>query len=279
MAYLAAGFNTVRIGTMACKVTDAGGNGTATVTAGKWCHRDLTSLSAKLGSGNYGDLATELKARIDALPTTAMDALTIDLSTGAYTLDFALETTVDFTTATLGDNSGLRLAEALGFDYTHENATFISESDPYNIYLSGAAIYTSNVTPYYYLALAKDGITHTDGWPPYQVAGQSRGVITTLGNGYGRSPTTKIYLCEVQFGVLAQAATFAQNASATVPWTYEDLVTHAGLWEPICIATTGLNCVIKDRVGDFGMKERESLWGSYHANWNTTMAALFIGYL
>jgi len=279
MAYLAAGFNTVRIGTMACKVTDAGGNGTATVTAGKWCHRDLTSLSAKLGSGNYGDLATELKARIDALPTTAMDALTIDLSTGAYTLDFALETTVDFTTATLGDNSGLRLAEALGFDYTHENATFISESDPYNIYLSGAAIYTSSVTPYYYLALARDGLTHTDGWPPYAQAEQTKGVITTLGNGYGISPATRIMMCDFKLGFMTQASVFAENASAAVPWTYEDLVTHAGRWEPVALSTTDVEFVYRDVVGDLSKAQRKAVFDAYHALWNLNVSAQFIGYI
>ena len=261
---------------MACVVTDVDDTGTATITPGRYCHRDITALSSRLGAGNYADLATEFKARIDAvLPTSGPSTVTIDLATGAYTLAFAKDTAVDFTEATLGNESGLRLAEALGFTGAHPDAT----GSGYDITLTLQDTYTSDVTPYYYLSLARDGLTHTEGWPPYQIAGQTKTIATTKGNGYGISPTTKLQLAEVKYGFQTQASIFDLNATAAAPWTYQALVTHAGAWEPIVLATTALNYVYKDRVGDFGRDERTSVWNAFHSLWNIDSRQLFIGYL
>lgn len=281
MAYLLAGFDIVRLGSMQVAVNDGTDSGTATVPQGKYCHRDITALSAKLGSGNYDDFATAVDGAIDAVLTTHSSGVSVALATGAYTLGtYNANTTLDFTSATLTDSSGKRLAAALGFNYNHSDATGGSATDPYNISLSGATSYVSNVTPKYYLALARDGITHTDGWPPYQVAGQTHHVTTTLGNGYGKGPSTKTEFCEIKLGFQTKASVFAQNADDTAaPWTYEDLVTHAGTWEPIVVSTTALEFVLKDRVGDFGKDQRRSVFDAFHAKWHIDLAGHFIGYL
>ena len=277
MAYLAPGFDIARVGTMSCVLDNgAGKTGTGTLVSAKYCHRDITAITA-LGSGNYDDFATAVDVAFDAVWTTGPGTVAIDLATSIYTLtcNTSASPNYDFTST-----AGQLLAQALGF---HASGGSVGSGTiggtGYACTLSGATTYTSNVVPYYYLTIAKDGLIHTDGWPPYQARGQTKGIITTLAKGYGISPATKIRFADFRLGFQTQATTFAQNATTEIPWTYEALVTHAGVWEPVVFASTSLNFVYKDRAGDFGQDERESVWSSYHAQWHIDVAAQFLGYL
>ena len=278
MAYVAPGFDIARTGAMTVVVDDATDSGTATLAVAKYCHRDITALSAKLGAGNYDDFPTAVQAALDAVLTTHGSTVSIDLATGFYTLVINADGAPGFDFS--GDASQKRLAAALGFNYQHDDATGGSASDPYAINLSGQTTYVSNVKPFYYLSLARDGITHTAGWPPYEVAGQTKGIITTLANGYGIKPATKIELAEIRLGYQPKASVFTRDADDTdAPWTYDQLVEHVGRHEPIVLSTTALEFVYKDLIGDFSREQRESVFNALQTFWHIDVAMQFVGYL
>lgn len=269
MAYLVTGFDLNRLGAMSVAVNDGTDSGTATVTVARYCHRDLTSLSAVLGSGNYAVFSTAVDTAIDAVLTTHGGGCSVNLATGAYTLGtYNAATTLDFTSA-----AGQRLAAALGFTAAHANGA----GSGYSVTLSGATSYTSNVTPYYYLALARDGLT---AWSrPYDVQGQTKHVTTTLANGYGIAPTTKTQFVDFKLKFQTLAGTFPNEAASTAPWTFQDLMDHVNTWEPVAVSTTGTEFVYKDREGDLTQDRREPQWNDYHAYWTVNVAGQFVGWL
>lgn len=276
MAYLVTGFDLNRVGSMSCVVDDGTDDGTATVTVARYCHRDLTSLSARLGSGNYDDFATALDAALTAVLTTHGATVSVNLATGVYTLgvNASASPNFDFTSG-----AGQRLAQALGFHASGGSvgAGTIGGTD-YACTLSGATSYTSNVKPYYWIELARDGMTS---WSrPYDVAGQTKHVSTTKGNGYGIGPTTKTQHVDLKLAFQGLASVFSQESTTEVPWTIEDLMQHVGAWEPIALSTTADEFVFTDREGgDFTDERRTPQWNSYHAYWTIDVRGQFVGWL
>lgn len=268
MAYLATGFDLSRVGSMSVALDDATDSGTATIATARYCHRDLTALSSILGSGNFADLATQLSTQIAATLPTNSGSAAVALASGAYTLTFGATCSLDFTSA-----AGQRLAAALGFTADHANGA----GTGYSVTLSGATSYVSNVTPYYYLALARDGMT---AWSrPYDVAGQTKHVSTTKANGYGIGPTTKTKHIDLRLAFQSLASVFPNEALAAAPWTFQDLVDHVGAWEPILFSSSADEFVFKDREGDFTQERRQPVWGNYHAAWHVEVPGHFVGFL
>lgn len=279
-AYLLTGWDTARLGSMKVAYSDPDVVAeVAAVPAGTYAHRDLSGAT---GSGQYTDVATVLGAALNALGAAGTMTVAFDASSLAYVVSNDSDGfTLDFRSSTLGDSSGKRLAAALGFDYQHPYATGGSAADPYNIALAltppQAGSYTSNVTPYYALALSKAGPAKYT--RPYEVSGQTKRQTSVNGNAYSIGPTT--YEKRVKFQLLFQtlASTFASEASATVPWTYEALVQHARCWEPILLSYTAEDVVYKLVRGEFDEESRQSVWQDYHGRWNLAVEGQYLGVL
>lgn len=268
MAYVLAGFDLNRIGSMSAVLNDGTDNDTSTVTAARYCHKDLTSLSSVLGSG-YGAFGTAVTSAWDATLTTTSVVVSQSLSTGVYTLNFnGVTTSVDFTTA-----AGQRLAQALGFTADHADGA----GSGYACTLSGASSYASNVTPYYYLALAKDGVAIYS--RPFDLQGQTKVAATTGGKAYVKRPMTKVRMIDFRYSFQALAATFSEEAdSTTAPWTYYDLVeTCASVGEPIYVNATAVSFVYKDLKPDFSKDRRQNVFEPAHTHWHLDVNGLYMG--
>lgn len=265
-AYLLTGLDTARLGSLAVAVNDGTDSGTATVAAGTYAHRDLSSV---MGSGEYTDLATALGTALDAVISAGM-TVTWSSTTLLYTIshDDSTATSLDFTST-----AGQRLAAALGFTADHSDGA----GTGYSVTLSGASSYTSNVTPYYALALAKAGPAKYS--QPFEVAGQVKRQVSVKANAYSVAPTTLEK--RVKFALLFNtlASVFSSKASASVPWTYEDLVAHARCWEPTLLSYSAEDLVYKDVRGTFDEDARQSVWQDYQARWNLTIEGQYLGSL
>ena len=274
MAYLLTGFDLARVGSMRCFVNDGTDSGTVTVTSDIYCHRDLSSV---MGSGNYTDLATTLETLIDAVLTTHGSDVSFSLSTLTYTIASAGGQTLslDFRSATLGDDSGKRLAAALGFTYEHDDATGGSSSDPFNIQLSGKSTYESNVTPYYALALARGG--PSDYSRPYHTSGQTKRAVSVNGTAYGVRPRTLEKRVRFRLRFQTLASVFAADASESAPWTYEDLLDHVGTWEPVLLSSDAGDIVFKYVDPDFTEDSRAPVWSDYHGRWDLSVEGQYLG--
>lgn len=277
MAYLLTGWDTERIGGMAVAASDIYNSGTATITDGTYAHRDLSSV---MGSGEYVDLASELDARLDAVLVASLATVTWDASTGRYTLASvgSASPVFDFRAATLGDESGQRLAAALGFSYLHPYASGGSASAPYDIMLSGhSSSYTGDVDPAYYLALAKAG--PSDYSRDYEVSGQTVRQVSSNASAYSVGPLTYERRTEFRLRFQALESVFDHVAEEPTPWTYESLVIHARCIEPILLSYTAEDLVVKLVKGDFDKDARSSVWGDYHGYWDLRVEGQVIGRL
>jgi hypothetical protein len=275
-AYLLTGWDTSRVGAMSLYADDGTDDGTVTLTTGTYCHRDLSSV---MGTGEYTDLVTELNARLDAVLTgSGFDTVSWSSSTLKYTLTSSPNVSLDFRSATLGSDAGQRLAAALGYNYNHGDATGGSAGDPYDILLSGAASYVSNVVPAYALALSRDGVT--DYSRPFEPPGQTMRQVSRNANAYSIGPSTyeKRWTAKWRFQTLATV--FAAEADDTAaPWTYEDLLEHARCWEPALLSYTGASAaqVFKFVEAEFSDKARSPVWNNYHGKWDLKVSAQHLG--
>lgn len=275
-AYLLTGWDTARTGAMSVSASDGTNSGTATLTTGTYAHRDL---SAVMGTGEYTDLVTELNARLDAVLTTnGFDTVSWSSSTLKYTLTSSPNVALDFRSSTLGSDAGQRLAQALGFTYQHASATGGSAGDPYDIRLSGAATYVSNVVPAYALALARDGVS--DYSRPFVPSGQIVRQVSRRATSYAMGPTTleKRWKGVLRFNALANV--HASEADASVaPWTYEDLLEHAGAWEPALLSYSGEadDMVFRFIDPEFSDQARVPVWSNYHGKWDLKITGQYLG--
>lgn len=277
MAYLLTGWDIARTGAMKVSISDGTDSGTLSLS-GTLAHDDLSSV---MGAGEYTDLVTDFDAAADAILTTnGLDTISWSSTTGLYTITSSPNLTLDFTSATLGDSSGKRLAEAMGFNYNHTSATGGSASDPYNVSLSGASSYVSNVTPAYYLALARDGVSDYE--RPSVVKGQIERVTSSSGNGYAVGPATfeKRIKFRVRFQTLAATHASEQDDTAA-PWTYEDLCEHAGAWEPVVLSHSGEtnDAVFLLVEPEFDSGKVKPVWSNYHGKWDLEIAGQYLGRL
>lgn len=266
-AYLLAGFDTARLGGMEFAFENASGIGGGTIS-GTLAHRDLSPV---MGTGEYTALVDAVAA---GMMRPGAPALAFSTTTLRYTFTFSEETAVYF--GALG-TAGKNLAAALGFDYTHPQASGGSASDPYNIMLSAGDSATSSVAPFYLLELARPG--PADYSRPFEVSGQTRRQVSSNGQAFSLGPRT--YEERVKFSLRFNtlASTFAREAEASAPWTYEHLVKHARCHEPILFSYPAEELVYKNVRGEFDEEARKSVWQDFHKRWNLHVEGQFLGWL
>lgn len=275
-AYLATGFDLARLGTMKCAVDDGTNSGTATVTPGTYCHTSLASLAATSG---YAGFPAAVDSALDAVLTANGVTVTFSTTTLRYTVTTTEANMVlDFRSATLGDDSGQRLAAALGFNYQHATATGGSASDPYDVIISTSGSPVGNVAPYYCLGLSRDGVT--DYSRPFETPGQTVRQVSSNANAYSIGPATyeKRWNGRLRFQTLASV--FASEADDTVaPWTYEDLLAHARCHEPVLLHHSGeaTDMVFKFIDAEFSDESRSPVWSNYHAKWDLKIGGQYLG--
>jgi hypothetical protein len=282
VAYLLAGFDTARIGSLALHYDDGDDTGVVTLAAGTYAHRNLSSV---MGAGNYTDLRT---AVYDALTAFAINngppLVFFDIATQRYRFQLQDATEViDFRRATIGSAAGNRLAAALGFNYQNASAAGGSASDPYDIVLNhdpapvGGSSYVSNVTPTYYLALARDGVS---GYTrPYETSGQTKRGVSSKGNAYSIEPHTYEKRAKFRIRFMELASVFADDAALSAPWTYEHLVQHARAREPLLLSYPAEDLVYKLVNADFDQDARSPVWNDYHGKWDLSVEAQVLGRL
>ena len=255
-AYLLAGFDIERIGTHTLAFSDDGGSHSFSLVDGTYALRDLSSV---MGAGLYTAIAAKIQAEMNAASDGA----------GAYTVTWS-STTYAFTIAYSGGNFGMTLT---GTDAAARMGRLLG----FSANASGAASYTSTRTPYYVLALAKEG--PADYSRDYEVSGQTKRQASAGARAFSIGPRryerrTKF---DLQFNTLA--STFADKATASAPWTYEHLVQHARCHEPIVLAYSAESLVYKLVKGEFDEDARKSVWGDYHGRWHLGVEGQVLGRL
>jgi hypothetical protein len=261
-AYLLTGYDIARIGALAAIVDDDGPAAEFRMTAGQYAHRDLSSITA---ISTYTAFGTALASALNTASTGAgtysvswsatTGKFTITYSGGAFTLTFSTVTTAA---------EGTRMRQLLGFSGdTGGNPSAVSD-----------------VIPYYYLALTKAGPARYG--LPFEVAGQTRRQVSVDGNAFSVRPRTREK--RVKFDLMFQsfATVFEDEASASVPWTYEALLGHVGAWEPILLsyASPERTAVYKMVDPEFSEDARRSAFGDYHGGgWHLAVEGQYLGAL
>lgn len=259
MAHLLTGFDVARIGALDVMVTDSGGVPTSMrYVAGTYAHVDLSGV---MGASAYLEWATKFEDDLNAQAT-------LD---GTYTVTWAAATgytisatgggnvTLDFSGVTT-PAEGTRMRQLLGMSGDR----------------SGAASYSSQVTPYYYLALSRSAPAGYS--RPFKPSGQTKRGVSVNGNAYSVRPTTRERRVKMQLRFQSLATVFADEASASVPWTYEDLLDHAGAWEPVLLdydAATDPVFTIVDP--EFSEEARKPVWNDYHGKWDLSLEGQYLG--
>lgn len=241
---------------MAVSVDDGTDSGTATVTTDTvYAHTSLTSV---LGSGVGGDLATALETLTDAILTTNGSTISYSAANRAYTLAFGASCTVDFRSATLGDDSGVNLAKWLGFTASHTDGA----GSGYDCYLSGQTSYTSNVRPYGIIIPTIQG--RSDVSDEYEPDGIAMDNEADDGSAYGVSKdTSSIWLDWTQTaetnsppsGFASDGMAVFQTAeTSAVPWSYQRAFGHArDGWYPFLVVdgSDSLVCELRAEGASF----------------------------
>jgi hypothetical protein len=247
--YYLAGFDTNDIGTMSVVVGGAVGSGTATVTAGTYCHRSITNVSA---TSTYSDFATEVD---DALTSVAGAwTVTYNATTHAYTIEAG---GTAFTLTWTG-TGGTNLRRALGFSGNVGSTTSA----------------TSDVRPYYVMVPAIAGRSEftdvyepdedvveeatADDDTPFAIA-KERGAIASqiMWNDWVQSMETK-------------AATLASAAASSAPWTWQHFFQHCRGKEPFLVVDGSSETVHKLRAqgAAFNATVRSRVATDYDGLWN-----------
>jgi len=257
MAHLLAGWDFARYETApAFTIDDDGAAHLITFSTGTYCHIDLQSV---LGTGAYDDFATALQTAINAVVDGSNTyAVTFVTSpTPGYLIE---ADTVNFSLAFSGD-AGTNMRRILGLSGNQ----------------SGASEYSSDVTAYYYLALARDG--YSDFSRPFETAGQTKRVVSSNASAYSVGPQTYEERLKLKMRFNALASVFEDQAVTAAPWTYEALRKHVRCHQPVVFRTTtpAANLVCKFVTGEFDEGSRKSVFRDYHAKWDLEVEAQYLG--
>jgi hypothetical protein len=263
VATLYAGFNTDRIGSLACELTTLSVTGEPMpIAAGRYSHLSLESV---IGTGLYTALAqaVSLAASI-ADPSTDFN-ISFSATTRLYTTANAANTvTLDFTST-----AGQRLAKALGF--TSSNPKAISGSGYACVVQAADGVLTSNVLPYYLVPLARDEPAKYQ--PPYEPTGLVKQAFTTNGTGVSVEPLSMAEMIDLQSWFLPKANVFEDYAAAAQPFTIQHLIKHARAHEPVLfdfVSTGDLVCKLGPSSAQFGKDMRNVAFesGDYQGLWH-----------
>jgi len=227
------------VGSLAAYINDATDAGLGELTSGTHCHTDISGV---MGSGEFTSFPDALEAEFDTIFTTyGFDEVSFDGSSYTLTYDASFTYTIDFRDAATpngvgsGSDAGKMLAAILGFDYNHASATGGSASDPYNIQLSGATTYTSNVRPYFLILPAVTGRSNMS--DVYEEEGGVSEAVADDGTAYHVAKDgLAIYSDWTQMGETNTAPTthtddgtpvFKRSATTEIPWTYQHAWEHS----------------------------------------------------
>lgn len=218
---------------------DGTDSGAITHDDASYCHTDLSGLSHPAVNGRFVDLATALRADCVAVLTTNSTDFTVQYNAGkGYQIGSLLvNTTLDFRSSTLGNNSGINLARALGFTADHADGS----GSGYDCVLSGEPLYESNVRPYYLLSPTIQGRSKVR--PLYEQPELTQSASADDGTFYFVSRDGSAKMAEwtqtfetddpPSWAVSGNAQTtsgapvFKRSANSAVPWSYEHAFEHA----------------------------------------------------
>lgn len=271
MAYILAGWDHGRIGTASVEGDDDGSAFVVTQTSGTFAHSDLSGV---LGTGLFDDFATTLAAALNTGSSgSGAYSVTFSGSTG-YAVSYPGGFSLDFDTATPAH--GALMARILGFTSAHPDAVASGSS----FRLEAQDVYQSNVTPYFQLSLAREGLERYT--RPFERSGQTKRATSVNANGYSIGPRTyeKGVKGKIRFQTLATV--FESDAVAAHPFTYEALIEHTRMHAPVALAlgptsapTTTLVC--KLTKGEFDEESRTPVWNDYHALWDLPIDWQYLG--
>lgn len=200
------------IGVVSLDLTEAAGGGaqTVTISTGRFCHSDLTSV---LGSGEYVAFAGALKTALEAASANTQ-TYTVTWSTTAQT--YTISSTAAFT-LTFSGAAGIRMRRILGFTASTSSSTS----------------HVSDMVPYYTWAAAQ-GISEKSG--AYEAGDAAFDDEGDDGSHDGIARET-IATYE-EFSVLHEAhdkviQRRATEAVGDVSWTLQLLFQHCRVQEPI----------------------------------------------
>lgn len=248
-------FNVARLGQFDMIFSDSsGGPYTASITTGKFAHIDMTSVDASATA-----FATALAAAMNAASPGPTISVTWNASTCTYTFSIASGTlTLSFT----GSASTERMRKAVGF---------LSGK-------SGSASYNSDTRPFYVIRPVSDGIARTPG--EYEITDAVSVVRANDGSTYALSPTTIPIYDEWEHQFESLAAVFSAEATSAVPWTWQHLWAHAGIWQETCVITdlaTSKNRGFRLRTPAFERTTHERMIANSDVYWKVRVDAQILG--
>lgn len=255
-AYLLAGFDFARLGTHTLAFSDDGGAASFSLTTGTHALRDLSSVT---GLGTYTSIAAKIAAEMNAASAGA-GTYTATWSSTTYRFTIAYSAG-NFSLTLSGSDAALRMGRLLGFSTNQ----------------SGAASYVSTRTPYYVLALAKAG--PADYSRDFEVPGQVRRQVSGNGRAFSIGPRTFERRTKLALKFNTLSSTFADEATAAAPWTYEHLVTHARAHQPILLSYPAEDLVFKLVKPEFDEDARNPPWQDYHGLWHLGIEGQVLGRL
>ena len=278
------------VGELAVYTDNGTTDGLAELTSGTLCHTDISSV---MGSGEFTGLASALQTEIDTVvgSLVAYTGSTMSyriLTTGTPSFDFRDAATPNGVGS--GSSAGRMLAAALGFNYEHPDATGGSASDPYNILLSGASEYSSNVRPYFVINPAIPGRSNMS--DEYEEEGGVSEAVADDGTAYHVAKDgLAIYSDWVQMGETsadtftatgAGTPVFKRDATAAVPWSYQHAWEHSRTLgaAPFLVVDSGTSESAVHRFRSDGSSLKPTRFGSQDFDlWNVPFRTRLLGRL
>lgn len=223
--YYASGVDTADVGTFAVVVGGVA-SGTATVTAGTYCHISINSVAS-----GYTALAAAVQTALQVV--SGGFSCSFSTSTYAYTISHASSFTLTFS----GD-AGTNLRRALGFSGNVASTTSA----------------TSDVRPYYLMVPAIAGRTEfSDVYEPDDLAEEA---VSDGGDAFIIAKDTTELWCDWVQQMESKAATLSRSAASSAPWTWEHFFKHCRGKEPFLVVDGSASNVYQLRADGAGFNSR-----------------------
>lgn len=246
-----AGFDSADLGTLSVAVSGTIGSGTATVAAGTYCHRDLSSV---MGSGEYTAITAAVKTALDAVAGTW--TVSYSTSTNRVTISATAAFVLTWTGA-----AGERLRKILGFSTT---ATSVGDT------------VTGDIAPYFTLVPAISGRSKfVESYVPDDTvreaaADDDESFATEKERGSdAMDPDDEIMHCDWQQAMEPLAAVMIRSAAASAPWTWEHFFKHLGGTHPYAVLDGAATTVhtLREQGAAFTAGVRQRVTADYDGLW------------
>lgn len=245
------GFDSADLGTLSVAVSGTIGSGTATVAAGTYCHRDLSSV---MGSGKYTAITAAVKAALDAVAGT----WTVSYST--VTNRVTISATAAFVLTWTGA-AGERLRKILGFSGTATSVAnaVVGDVAPYFTLVPAIAGRSKYVEPYVPEETVREASADDD---TTFAVGKERG-------GDAMDPDDQIMWCDWQQAMEPLAAVMMRASAASAPWTWEHFFKHAGGTHPFAVLDGAASTVhtLREQGANFTAAVRQRVTADYDGLW------------